>query len=167
MCVGLCSGHIGLFSYFYFGLRRACEKNKIVFFPFRGWGTHIVTIESEVCLTYFDTASKKMPAAQRIMTVPSVAKIVTRTWTWRMILYTPTLSLSLFLFLALPLSFWRTRSLSFFSFFLCHLLCVSLSHTHTQIYITRFWMGGWVWRVMSRGVGCEYLDISCLKALFL
>jgi len=60
-----------------------------------GWGGRvlIVTIESEVRLAYFDTASKKMPAAQHITTVPSVAELVTRTWTWGSIIFRPSLSL--------------------------------------------------------------------------
>jgi len=52
-----------------------------------------------------------------------------------------------------------------FSFSLC--LFFGLSLSHTQIYITRFWMGGWVLRGMPRSKGCEFLDFSWLKALSL
>jgi len=64
--------------------------------------------------------------------------------------------------------FSLTQSLSLvLSLFSSVSLSVSLFHTHKEIYITCFWMWGRVLRSMSRSVGCEFLDISWLIALFL
>jgi len=93
---------------------------------------------------------KKLPEAQYITAVPSVAKIVTRTWIWGMIIHDVHLY-SLFLSFFALLSLFLSDTLALphsSSFFLCLFFGVSLSHwclsfAHTQIYVTRFRLCGW------------------------
>jgi len=81
-------------------------------------------------------------------------------------MYTYTLSFSLS-FSGSPSFFSDTLALSrSFSFSLCLSFGVFLSHTQRFLQPV-FWMWGWVLRGLSQSVGCECLDISWFKTLFL
>ena len=120
------------------------------------------------CVLLVHTAPAKLPAAQYVTTLPSVAKIVTQTWTWKTYdhMYAYTLSVSLFFSRSPFFSLTHSLSLVLFPSFSVSLL-VSFFHTHTEIHTSRVLMVEWVLRCISQSAGCEFLDIFWLEALLL